>query len=180
VIGIHQSINKQWLGKTFLSFESNPVLTFPRLVLRIHRDGQKRQCVSSRDSRQPSLKLIPSETVQVIYRFLTTGTLDEKIYQRQITKIGLSTSLMDNGKNANTEAAKANAFTRSEVNFSDSRRLQFIDTNLRYDASIVANRLPTPYWNRLSNSRITRMSMSFGRLRSDCSASRARCTGCCT
>lgn len=31
---------------------------------------------------------------QVIYRFLTAGTMDEKIFQRQITKLGLSGSLM--------------------------------------------------------------------------------------
>jgi len=31
---------------------------------------------------------------QVIYRFLTSGTMDEKIFQRQTTKLGLSGSLM--------------------------------------------------------------------------------------
>ncbi|KAF9245007.1 P-loop containing nucleoside triphosphate hydrolase protein [Melanogaster broomeanus] len=31
-----------------------------------------------------------------IYRFLTAGTIDEKIFQRQVTKIGLSNSLMGN------------------------------------------------------------------------------------
>lgn len=41
---------------------------------RIHRDGQKRECF--------------------IYRFITTGTIDEKIFQRQIIKIGLADSVM--------------------------------------------------------------------------------------
>lgn len=41
---------------------------------RIHRDGQKKECF--------------------IYRFITTGTIDEKIFQRQITKIGLADSVM--------------------------------------------------------------------------------------
>lgn len=41
---------------------------------RIHRDGQKKECF--------------------IYRFVTTGTIDEKIFQRQITKIGLADSVM--------------------------------------------------------------------------------------
>ncbi|KAG8963765.1 helicase [Tulasnella sp. 419] len=43
-------------------------------MARIHRDGQKRDVF--------------------IYRLVTTGTIDEKIFQRQVTKIGLSDSLM--------------------------------------------------------------------------------------
>lgn len=41
---------------------------------RIWRDGQKKECF--------------------IYRFFTTGTIDEKVYQRQICKDGLSTMMM--------------------------------------------------------------------------------------
>jgi DNA repair and recombination protein RAD54B len=44
-------------------------------MARIHRDGQKRPCY--------------------IYRFLVQGALDEKIYQRQITKTGLSDAVID-------------------------------------------------------------------------------------
>ncbi|KAH0589308.1 hypothetical protein H2248_005070 [Termitomyces sp. 'cryptogamus'] len=44
-------------------------------MARCHRDGQKRPVY--------------------IYRFLTAGTIDEKIYQRQVTKLGLSSSLME-------------------------------------------------------------------------------------
>lgn len=44
-------------------------------MARIHRDGQKRKCV--------------------IYRFLMAGGIDEKIWQRQITKIGLASNVMD-------------------------------------------------------------------------------------
>ena len=44
-------------------------------MARIHRDGQKRPVF--------------------IYRLLTTGTIDEKIYQRQMTKLSLSDSFMD-------------------------------------------------------------------------------------
>lgn len=44
---------------------------------RIHREGQKRQCV--------------------IYRLLTAGTMDEKIYQRQVSKLGLTSSVMKKG-----------------------------------------------------------------------------------
>jgi DNA repair and recombination protein RAD54B len=43
-------------------------------MARIHRDGQKKQCY--------------------IYRMLIPGTMDEKIYQRQISKLSLSDSLI--------------------------------------------------------------------------------------
>lgn len=45
-----------------------------QVMARIHREGQKRDCY--------------------VYRLLTTGTLDEKIYQRQLTKVALSTAIM--------------------------------------------------------------------------------------
>lgn len=44
-------------------------------MARIHRDGQKRPCV--------------------IYRFVMAGGLDEKIWQRQTTKLGLASNIMD-------------------------------------------------------------------------------------
>ncbi|KAJ3281553.1 DNA repair and recombination protein rad54b [Borealophlyctis nickersoniae] len=44
-----------------------------------------------------------------IYRFLTTGTIEERIYQRQITKQGLSDSLMDEKDTA------TNNFTAQEL-----------------------------------------------------------------
>lgn len=47
-------------------------------MARIHRDGQKKTCY--------------------IYRLLLSGTMDEKIYQRQISKLGLSDSLMNSEK----------------------------------------------------------------------------------
>lgn len=46
-------------------------------MARVHRDGQKRPVF--------------------IYRLLTTGAMDEKIYQRQITKQGLADTFMDGG-----------------------------------------------------------------------------------
>ncbi|KAG6378110.1 P-loop containing nucleoside triphosphate hydrolase protein [Boletus reticuloceps] len=60
-------------------------------MARIHRDGQKRPVF--------------------IYRFLTAGTIDEKIFQRQVTKIGLSNSLMGN----ETAGSKADSFTRRDL-----------------------------------------------------------------
>ncbi|KZT68291.1 hypothetical protein DAEQUDRAFT_692777 [Daedalea quercina L-15889] len=60
-------------------------------MARIHRDGQKRPVF--------------------IYRFLTSGAIDEKIYQRQVTKLGLSDSLMGNG----AESSKSDSFTRKDL-----------------------------------------------------------------
>ncbi|KAL3425576.1 DNA repair and recombination protein rad54 [Phlyctema vagabunda] len=48
-------------------------------MARIHRDGQKRPVM--------------------IYRFLMAGGMDEKIYQRQVTKMGLADSVVDGKKN---------------------------------------------------------------------------------
>ncbi|EGN99526.1 hypothetical protein SERLA73DRAFT_72346 [Serpula lacrymans var. lacrymans S7.3] len=56
-------------------------------MARIHRDGQKRPVF--------------------IYRFLTA----EKIYQRQVTKIGLSNSLMGSG----TSGSKSDSFSRKDL-----------------------------------------------------------------
>ncbi|SDA02883.1 BZ3500_MvSof-1268-A1-R1_Chr11-1g03203 [Microbotryum saponariae] len=67
--------------------------TDQQAMARIHREGQKKQCV--------------------IYRFLTAGTIDEKIFQRQVTKMGLSTSLMDDGQSGG--AGKADSFTPDDL-----------------------------------------------------------------
>lgn len=69
------SLNSHRRASRLVLFDSdwNPS-TDLQAMARIHRDGQKRHVY--------------------IYRFLTTGTIDEKIYQRQITKLGLSDQLM--------------------------------------------------------------------------------------
>ncbi|KAJ3805914.1 SNF2 family N-terminal domain-containing protein [Lentinula lateritia] len=59
-------------------------------MARCHRDGQKRPVF--------------------IYRFLTAGTIDEKIYQRQIIKLGLS-----NGTLSSASKSKADSFTRKDL-----------------------------------------------------------------
>ena len=70
-------------------------------MARIHRDGQKKPCK--------------------IYRLLTMGALDEKIYQRQLMKRSLADSVVDNKVSAST-------FTREELRrlfaFDESGRCQ--------------------------------------------------------
>ncbi|KAK4985086.1 helicase [Elasticomyces elasticus] len=55
-------------------------------MARIHRDGQKKECH--------------------IYRMLTKGALDEKIFQRQTTKQGLADSVMDNKGSSSSFTSK--------------------------------------------------------------------------
>lgn len=57
-------------------------------MARIHRDGQKRPCF--------------------IYRFLMAGGLDEKIWQRQVTKLGLASNIMD-------QKGGASSFSRDDL-----------------------------------------------------------------
>ncbi|KAM0791915.1 hypothetical protein ACM66B_004169 [Microbotryomycetes sp. NB124-2] len=81
-----------------LDADWNPSTDLQALA-RIHRDGQKKLCV--------------------IYRLFTAGTIDEKIFQRQITKLGLSGSVMDSragapGKNKSKSKSK-NDFTLDEL-----------------------------------------------------------------
>ncbi|KWU43883.1 hypothetical protein RHOSPDRAFT_18878 [Rhodotorula sp. JG-1b] len=63
-------------------------------MARIHREGQTRVCV--------------------IYRFLTSGTVDEVIYQRQLTKLALSGSIMAGEGTASSSKSK-NTFTADEL-----------------------------------------------------------------
>ncbi|TVY19385.1 DNA repair and recombination protein RAD54B [Lachnellula arida] len=56
----------------------NPAVDLQAMA-RIHRDGQKKPVK--------------------IYRFLMAGGMDEKIYQRQVTKLGLADSVIDGKKN---------------------------------------------------------------------------------
>ena len=68
----------------------NPAIDMQAMA-RIHRDGQRRPCV--------------------VYRFLLAGALDEKIWQRQVTKGELAESVMDGKKGKGGKAA----FSREEL-----------------------------------------------------------------
>ena len=57
-------------------------------MARIHRDGQKKPCF--------------------IYRFVMAGGIDEKIWQRQATKLGLASNIME-------QKGGGNSFTREEL-----------------------------------------------------------------
>lgn len=57
-------------------------------MARIHRDGQKRDCI--------------------IYRFMMAGGIDEKIWQRQTTKLGLASNIME-------QKGGSNSFTKEEL-----------------------------------------------------------------
>jgi DNA repair and recombination protein RAD54B len=65
----------------------NPAIDLQAMA-RIHRDGQKKPCI--------------------IYRLLMAGGLDEKIWQRQVTKLGLASSVMD-------QKGGTSSFTRDEL-----------------------------------------------------------------
>ncbi|KIO21365.1 hypothetical protein M407DRAFT_218326 [Tulasnella calospora MUT 4182] len=64
-------------------------------MARIHRDGQKRPVF--------------------IYRLVTAGSIDEKIFQRQVTKIGLSDSLMATQAAETSDKASKDDFTPSQL-----------------------------------------------------------------
>ncbi|WFD08181.1 helicase [Malassezia vespertilionis] len=70
--------------------------TDKQAMARIHRDGQMKPCF--------------------IYRLLLVGTMDEKIYQRQLTKIGLSDALMGTeAQSAQESAAARDSFSLEEI-----------------------------------------------------------------
>ncbi|WVQ62304.1 uncharacterized protein L199_000443 [Kwoniella botswanensis] len=91
-------------GSRLFLFDSdwNPS-TDLQAMARIHRDGQKRPVY--------------------IYRLLTTNAIDEKIYQRQITKMGLSDQMMEQG-----EAGK-----ESKDSFSHAELRDIFTLNLKTD-----------------------------------------------
>nr|XP_019014878.1 uncharacterized protein I206_00965 [Kwoniella pini CBS 10737]OCF53659.1 hypothetical protein I206_00965 [Kwoniella pini CBS 10737] len=80
-------------GSRLFLFDSdwNPS-TDLQAMARIHRDGQKKPVY--------------------IYRLLTTNAIDEKVYQRQITKMGLSDQMMEQGE---TSKESKDSFSHAEL-----------------------------------------------------------------
>ena len=62
---------------------------------RIHRDGQKRPCF--------------------IYRLVTTGCIDEKIFQRQLMKHSLSQKFLNDSTSGNTDHANDDLFNKEDL-----------------------------------------------------------------
>ncbi|KAF9974523.1 helicase [Actinomortierella ambigua] len=75
-------------GLVLFDVDWNPSVD-QQAMARIHRDGQERNVF--------------------VYRLLSTGTIEEKIFQRQLTKIGLSDALMDD------KAEEMNKFTTEQL-----------------------------------------------------------------
>ncbi|GAA6032918.1 hypothetical protein JCM8097_000048 [Rhodosporidiobolus ruineniae] len=69
--------------------------TDAQAMARIHREGQTRTCF--------------------IYRFFTAGTIDEKVFQRQLTKQSLSSSVMGEEGEAGAAAKGGNTFSSDEL-----------------------------------------------------------------
>ncbi|KAJ5788880.1 Helicase C-terminal [Penicillium psychrosexuale] len=73
-------------------------------MARIHRDGQKRPCR--------------------IYRVLLKGSLEEKIWQRQVTKLGLADSVMQERSTSNSGAQFSAAELRDLFRLDEDRACQ--------------------------------------------------------
>jgi len=83
-----------------LSVDWNPA-SDQQALARIWRDGQKKECmychrlVSSRN-----LLANDDNSLGFVYRFISTGTIEEKIFQRQASKQALSASVVDQKEDA--------------------------------------------------------------------------------
>jgi DNA repair and recombination protein RAD54 and RAD54-like protein len=66
-------------------------------LARVWRDGQKKEC-GSIHHLPPKLKYI--SVIGFVYRFVSTGTIEEKIFQRQASKQALSSAVVDENENA--------------------------------------------------------------------------------
>lgn len=67
-------------------------------LARVWRDGQKKEC---KWKRVPILMLFNDAlVVGFVYRFISTGTIEEKIFQRQASKQALSSAVVDEKEDA--------------------------------------------------------------------------------
>lgn len=77
-----------------LDCDWNPAID-AQVMGRIYRDGQKRPCF--------------------IYRLLTTGTIDEKMFQRQLSKINLSEHILVSASNGNKNSPDFSRETLKDI-----------------------------------------------------------------
>ena len=66
-------------------------------LARVWRDGQKKECAVCPLNlpRPPIAHAAPVVTLGFVYRFISTGTIEEKIFQRQANKQSLSSAVVD-------------------------------------------------------------------------------------
>jgi DNA repair and recombination protein RAD54B len=96
----------------------NPAIDL-QAMSRIHRDGQRKPCF--------------------IYRFVLQGAIEEKMFQRQITKIGLSDTIVDSKKTAQGYTTEE---LRDLFTFNESRECQ-THSLLGCDCKGLGNVAPT-------------------------------------
>ena len=76
----------------FVLTDWNPAADQQALA-RVWRDGQKKECGLA--SFLPSPIVISQPLLGFVYRFISTGTIEEKIFQRQANKQSLSSAVVD-------------------------------------------------------------------------------------
>ena len=89
--------------------------------------------------------LLPLYTIHYIYRYYSTvyrliaqGTIEEKIYERQIMKITLSNKILNNNNNNTNNTTMANTYNSSNSNiFSKSQMKDFFTLNESHNVSLV-------------------------------------------
>lgn len=84
-------VYNQVLFPSSYSIDWNPAADQQALA-RVWRDGQKKECECSTATLVYSLFKV---VVGFVYRFITTGTIEEKIFQRQANKQALSSAVVD-------------------------------------------------------------------------------------
>lgn len=81
------------------SLDWNPAADQQALA-RIWRDGQKKECELSKSAVSSTSTLQARYRVGFVYRFISKGTIEEKIFQRQASKQALSSAVVDEMEDA--------------------------------------------------------------------------------
>ena len=81
------------LSSDSVKLDWNPAADQQALA-RVWRDGQKKEC-GSPSHLTPSVTMTQTFPSGFVYRFISTGTIEEKIFQRQANKQALSSAVVD-------------------------------------------------------------------------------------